>query len=107
MSAFDHYGSGRGAGMPVTSTQGCSILDSEVHLLFARYGVGLQEWTLVGIIGHHGISEHVDMNDADFIDDEQNVVKVGPLDMRSGVALWLNRFALVSAGAAMAFGGPP
>jgi hypothetical protein len=44
-------------------------------LLFARYGVGLQEWTLVGIIGHHGISEHVDMNDADFIDDEQNVVR--------------------------------
>jgi len=31
VSAFDHDGSGRGAGMPVTSTQGRSILDSEVH----------------------------------------------------------------------------
>ena len=59
----------------MTSTQGRSFLDSEVHLHFARYGVGLQEWTPVGIIGHHGISEHVDMNDADFIDDEQNVVR--------------------------------
>jgi hypothetical protein len=36
----------------MTSTQGRSFLDSEVHLVFARYGVGLQEWTLVGIIGH-------------------------------------------------------
>jgi hypothetical protein len=61
--------------MPMTSTQGRSFLDSEVHLHFARYGVGLQEWTPVGIIGHHGISEHVDMNEADFIDDEQNVVR--------------------------------
>jgi hypothetical protein len=53
--------------------EGRSFLDSEVDVLFARYGVGLQEWTLVGIIGHHGMSEDVDMDDADFMDDEHVV----------------------------------
>lgn len=34
--------------------EGRQFLDSEPDVLFARYGAALQEWTLVGSIGHYG-----------------------------------------------------
>jgi hypothetical protein len=34
--------------------EGRQFLDSDPEVLFARYGIQKQEWTLVGIIGHHG-----------------------------------------------------
>lgn len=36
--------------------EGRSFLDGEPEVLFARYGAGVQSWTLVGSIGHYGTS---------------------------------------------------
>jgi hypothetical protein len=33
--------------------EGRQFLDSDPDILFARYGVGQQEWTLVGTVGHY------------------------------------------------------
>lgn len=37
--------------------EGRAYLDSDSEILFARYGVGFQEWTLVGSIGHYAKGE--------------------------------------------------
>jgi len=34
--------------------EGRQYLDTEADILFARYGTDLQEWTLVGSVGHYG-----------------------------------------------------
>lgn len=34
--------------------EGRQFLDGDAEVLFSRYGVGVQEWTLVGSIGHYG-----------------------------------------------------
>lgn len=33
--------------------EGRQFLDTDPDILFARYGVGAQEWTVVGTVGHH------------------------------------------------------
>jgi hypothetical protein len=40
--------------------EGRAYLDSDPDILFARYGLGFQEWTLVGSIGHYAESEPAD-----------------------------------------------
>ncbi|MFE4645169.1 hypothetical protein [Streptomyces sp. NPDC056730] len=37
--------------------EGRQYLDSEAHILFARYGTERQEWTIVGGIGSYGTEE--------------------------------------------------
>lgn len=42
-----------GPGISVRLQEGRQHLDADPQTLFARYGLGLQEWTIVGTIGHH------------------------------------------------------
>lgn len=46
--------------------EGRQYLDSEADILFARYGMERQEWTLVGSIGSYG-PEDTSMADLDFV----------------------------------------
>ncbi|MFJ4579895.1 DUF6414 family protein [Streptomyces echinatus] len=46
--------------------EGRQYLDSEADILFARYGMERQEWTLVGSIGSYG-PEDTSMPDLDFV----------------------------------------
>lgn len=50
--------------------EGRHFLDSDSDILFARYGVGLQEWTVVGTIGHYASSEPPPDLTPDFMDIE-------------------------------------
>lgn len=52
--------------------EGRQYLDTDPDILFARYGVGAQEWTVVGTIGHYPEAEP-DMDDANFMDGDQNI----------------------------------
>lgn len=45
-----------GFGITARLQEGRQFLDSEPDVLFARYGAGLQEWTVVGSIGHYGVT---------------------------------------------------
>jgi len=55
-----------GAGaITVRLQEGRQYLDTDADILFARYGVGAQEWTVVGTIGHHPLPDP-DMENADF-----------------------------------------
>jgi hypothetical protein len=67
--------------------EGRSFLDSEPDVLFARYGVGDQEWTVVGTVGHHG-APRIDeiVADGNFVDAESGDVK------RSQFSRYVNRF---------------
>jgi hypothetical protein len=40
--------------------EGRAYLDSDPEILFARYGLGFQDWTVVGSIGHYAESEPAD-----------------------------------------------
>lgn len=47
---------GEGAGSVTLRLQeGRQYLDTDPDVLFARYGVGAQEWTVVGTVGHHAL----------------------------------------------------
>lgn len=51
-----------GSGGPVVTArleQGRRFLDSSPEVLFSRYGLAEQEWTLVGIVGQVGAAAHV------------------------------------------------
>jgi hypothetical protein len=52
--------------------EGRQYLDTDTEVLFARYGVGAQEWTVVGTIGHHPLPDP-DLADANFKDDLGNI----------------------------------
>lgn len=52
--------------------EGRQYLDTDPDILFARYGVGAQEWTVVGTIGHHPLPDP-DMDNANFTDSEGNI----------------------------------
>lgn len=57
--------------------EGRQFLDSDAEVLFSRYGVGVQEWTLVGSVGHYGqeadeegpsmVNDDGSVNRADFV----------------------------------------
>ncbi|MET7287743.1 hypothetical protein [Streptomyces sp. NPDC005573] len=49
--------SGEDCTVSVRLQEGRQYLDSEPEVLFARYGAGQQEWTLVGSIGHHATAK--------------------------------------------------
>lgn len=49
--------------------EGRDFLDVDPDVLFARYGVGEQDWTVVGTIGHHAV-ETPDMSSPEFMDGE-------------------------------------
>lgn len=50
--------------------EGRHFLDGEPDVLFARYGTNVQEWTVVGLVGHHGEDTEFDASKADFLDVE-------------------------------------
>ena len=52
--------------------EGRQYLDSDSDVLFARYGVGAQDWTVVGTVGHHPLPDP-DMDNAKFLDGEGNI----------------------------------
>ncbi|MGH3942176.1 MAG: DUF6414 family protein [Pseudonocardiaceae bacterium] len=57
--------------------EGRRFLDSETEILFARYGVGKQLWTLVGSIGHYARPEDMlQPKNLSLIDDENRVIRV-------------------------------
>ncbi|MFG2105817.1 DUF6414 family protein [Micromonospora chersina] len=60
-----------GLSVSVRLQEGRSFLESEADVLFARYGVNEQEWTVVGTIGSHSAPEDAE--------DESN----NPFDVRS------------------------
>src|SRR5262249_25528640 len=56
--------------------EGRRFLDSETEILFARYGVGKQLWTLVGSIGHYAKPEDMlSPQNLTFIDGESRVIR--------------------------------
>ncbi len=61
-----------GGAITVRLQEGRQYLDSDPDILFARYGVGAQEWTVVGTIGHHPLPDP-DMADSNFKDAEGNI----------------------------------
>lgn len=52
--------------------EGKQYLDTDPDVLFARFGVGIQEWTVVGTIGHHPLPSP-DLSEFDFTDDDGNI----------------------------------
>lgn len=66
--------------------EGRQFLDGDAEVLFARYGGGLQEWTLVGSVGHYGEVVGADvMNDNQLTDEDNNL-------NRSRFAAFVNGF---------------
>lgn len=62
-----------GAGaITVRLQEGRQFLDADADVVFARYGVGTQEWTVVGTVGHHPLPDP-DMNSAKFTDAGGNI----------------------------------
>ncbi|MEU7140742.1 hypothetical protein ABZ942_14920 [Nocardia sp. NPDC046473] len=45
-----------GPSISIRLEEGRQHLDAEPETLFARYGLGLQEWTVVGMIGYHAVA---------------------------------------------------
>ena len=66
--------------------EGRQFLDGDAEVLFARYGGGMQEWTLVGSIGHYGEAVA-----ADVISDPELVQPNGNVN-RSRFAAFVNNF---------------
>lgn len=57
--------------------EGRRYLDTEPEILFARYGVDPQQWTLVGIIGHYAEPEDVvTFSSANLVDDNEHVSRI-------------------------------
>lgn len=55
-------------GAPTIATQlqeGRRYLDVEVGTLFSRYGLGAQEWTVVGTVGYHAAAHSADFRAVD------------------------------------------
>ncbi|WP_157431734.1 DUF6414 family protein [Actinomadura hibisca] len=50
--------------------EGRQFLDSEPDVLFARYGLDVQEWTMVGLVGHHAAPASTTPSFEDFANDE-------------------------------------
>lgn len=66
--------------------EGRQFLDSDTDILFARYGIGQQEWTLVGTIGHYAQDVNDGSNDAaSFASGDESV-------NRARMASFVNRF---------------
>ncbi len=54
--------------------EGRAFLDSDPDVLFARYGVGQQEWTLVGTVGHYATAdEGAETQKPDLVGADENV----------------------------------
>lgn len=66
--------------------EGRQFLDGDPEILFARYGAGMQEWTLVGSVGHYGQTV-----DSSTIDDPGLVDASGNVN-RSRFATFVNNF---------------
>lgn len=53
--------------------EGRQFLDGESDVLFARYGAGVQSWTLVGSIGHYGTTSNEVGDGAKLVDDDERI----------------------------------
>ncbi|MFI0091058.1 DUF6414 family protein [Streptomyces bobili] len=76
--------SGEDCTVTVRLQEGRQYLDSEPEVLFARYGTGQQEWTLVGSIGHHATAQS-DIEISKFADESGRV-------NRGSAAKFINSF---------------
>jgi hypothetical protein len=74
-----------GFGVTARLQEGRQFLDSEPDVLFARYGAGLQEWTVVGSIGHYGVTVSGAVNNSGLTRAD------GTVD-RSGFVRFINQF---------------
>jgi hypothetical protein len=63
--------------------EGRQFLDGEAEVLFARYGAGVQSWTLVGSIGYYGETTDELGEAAGLVDDDRN---------RSACMSYVNKF---------------
>lgn len=68
--------------------EGRQFLDSDAEVVFSRYGVGVQEWTLVGSIGHYGDNSPPGMDASSLLNKEDDSVN------RAGFAEFVNNFLL-------------
>lgn len=59
--------------------EGRHFLDGDSEILFARYGAGRQEWTLVGTVGHYAPDNDQDLPAPDMIIDEDGRVRRGKM----------------------------
>ena len=59
-------------------------MDSEPDILFARYGTGKQDWTMVGMIGHYAQPEPGDLDNGAFSSTDRI--------MRGRMADFINKF---------------
>lgn len=88
--------------------EGRSFLDSEPDVLFARYGVGQQEWTIVGVVGHHGLPRvEPDFSSGNFIDSDGNVVRAAFSEFVNSFVQFLGGLGFVDLVQAPAFSVVP
>lgn len=60
--------------------QGRQFFDSSPEVLFSRYGLHEQDWTLVGMVGQFGTSD-VDSESPDITDENGNIVRARFVDL--------------------------
>ncbi|KRC50307.1 MULTISPECIES: hypothetical protein [unclassified Nocardioides] len=57
--------------------EGQRFLDGDTEVLFARYGVSAQDWTMVGTIGHYGHEPLSDDDAPSLVNDDGSVNRAG------------------------------
>jgi hypothetical protein len=63
-------------GIGVRLQEGQQFLDSDVEIIFSRYGAGMQEWTVVGTIGYFAdAADRIPPQNDGITDAEGNVVR--------------------------------
>ena len=53
--------------------EGRQFMDGDAEVLFARYGTGLQEWTLVGSVGHYADVVDEDLMEEGVVGDDDSI----------------------------------
>lgn len=84
------------SGLTITARlqQGRRFLDSEPEVLFARYGVMEQEWTLVGTIGSYSIDSHSGYSPGDVVSGTK-IQRAAVLDTINGLLASLGDRGLI------------
>lgn len=88
--------------------EGRQFLDGDADVLFARYGASLQEWTMVGSIGHYGVDvESFGTNDPGLADAEGNVNRSRFATYVNGLMSFLGNLGFIDAPKAPGFSVVP